>query len=153
MIFHCKNISYFIHSSVDGHWDYVGSLSLCYWSFYIFFQGILIQICGRRNNGLSKSTSLTCEYIIAWAEETLCACMLTCFSRVWLCDPVDCSSPGSSVHGIFQARILEWVAIPFSRESSQFRGETWVSSVSCTGRQVLYHQLHFTDTIKIRILR
>ena len=33
-----------------------------------------------------------------------------------LCDPMNCSSPGSSVHGILQARILEWVAIPFSRE-------------------------------------
>ena len=37
-----------------------------------------------------------------------------------LCDPVDCSPPGSSVHGILQARILEWVAISFSRESSRF---------------------------------
>jgi len=36
-----------------------------------------------------------------------------------LCDPMDCSLPGSSVHGILQARILEWVAIPFSRGSSQ----------------------------------
>ena len=35
-----------------------------------------------------------------------------------LCDPVDCSPPGSSVHGILQARILEWVAIPFTRGSS-----------------------------------
>ena len=35
-----------------------------------------------------------------------------------LCDPMDCSLPGSSVHGIFQARILEWVAISFSRGSS-----------------------------------
>ena len=38
-----------------------------------------------------------------------------------LCDPMDCSLPGSSVHGIFQARILEWVAISFSREFSQTR--------------------------------
>ena len=36
------------------------------------------------------------------------------FSRVWLCDPVDCSLPGSSIHGIFQARVLEWGAIAFS---------------------------------------
>ena len=35
-----------------------------------------------------------------------------------LCDPMDCSPPGSSVHGILQARILEWIAIPFSRGSS-----------------------------------
>ena len=38
--------------------------------------------------------------------------------RVHLCDPVDCSPPGSSVHGISQARILEWVVIPFSRGSN-----------------------------------
>ena len=46
-----------------------------------------------------------------------------------LCDPMDCSRPGSSVHGIFQARILKWVAIPFSRESSQPRDRTWVSHI------------------------
>ena len=45
-----------------------------------------------------------------------------------LCDPVNCSSP-SSVHGILQARILEWVAIPFSRGSSQLRDQTWVSCI------------------------
>ena len=42
---------------------------------------------------------------------------------VTLCDPMDCSPPGSSAHGILQARILEWVAIPFSRGSSQPRVE------------------------------
>ena len=46
-----------------------------------------------------------------------------------LCDPMDCSLPGSSVHGIFQARILEWVAISFSRGSSRPRDWTWVSRV------------------------
>ena len=35
-----------------------------------------------------------------------------------LCDPMDCSLPGSSIHGIFQAKVLEWVAISFSRGSS-----------------------------------
>ena len=44
-----------------------------------------------------------------------------------LCDPMDCSLPGSSVHGIFLARVLEWVAIPFSRKSSQLRDQTQVS--------------------------
>ena len=39
-------------------------------------------------------------------------------SCLTLCDPMDCSPPGSSVHGILQARILEWVFIPFSRGSS-----------------------------------
>ena len=53
-----------------------------------------------------------------------------------LCDPMDHSLPGSSVHGISQARILEWVAISFSRGSSQSRDQT---QVSCSGRQILYH--------------
>ena len=43
-----------------------------------------------------------------------------------LCNPMDCSLPGFSVHGIFQARVLEWVAISFSRGSSQPRDRTWV---------------------------
>ena len=52
---------------------------------------------------------------------------------------MDCSPPGSSVHGSLQARILEWVAILFSRASSQPRDQTRVSLVSCIGRRVLYH--------------
>ena len=47
-----------------------------------------------------------------------------------LCNPMDCSLPGSSVHEIFQARILEWVAIPFSRGSSQPRDWTQVSCIT-----------------------
>ena len=48
-------------------------------------------------------------------------------SRVWLfATPMDCSLPGYSVQGIFQARVLEWVAISFSRESSWLRDWTWV---------------------------
>ena len=46
-----------------------------------------------------------------------------------LCDPMDCSLPGSSVHGVFQARILEWVAISFSRRPSQPRDWTQVSCI------------------------
>ena len=56
-----------------------------------------------------------------------------------LCDAMDCSLPGSSVHGILQAGILEWVAMPSSRESSQPRIEP-ISYVSYIGRWVLYHQ-------------
>ena len=43
---------------------------------------------------------------------------------------MDCSPPGSSVHEVLQARILEWVAIPFSRGSSQPRGQNWVSCIA-----------------------
>ena len=47
-----------------------------------------------------------------------------------LCNPVDCCLPRSSIHGIFQARVLEWVANSFSRGSSQPRDQTWVSHIA-----------------------
>ena len=51
-------------------------------------------------------------------------------SCLTLCDPMDCSLLGSSVHGIFQARLLEWIAISFSRRSSRPRNRTWVSHIA-----------------------
>ena len=60
-------------------------------------------------------------------------------SCLTFCDPMDCSLPGSSVHGIFQARILDWVVISYSRGSSWPRDWTHASYVSCTGRQILCH--------------
>ena len=57
--------------------------------------------------------------------------------RSTFCDPLDCSPPGSSVHGILQARILEWVAISSSRGPSWPRGRT---HISCTGRGILCHR-------------
>ena len=55
-----------------------------------------------------------------------------------LCNPMDCSPPGSSVHGIFPARILEWVTISSSRGFSWPRHQTHISYVSCMSRQILY---------------
>ena len=57
--------------------------------------------------------------------------MLSLQSSLTLFDPMDCSPPGSSVHGILQARILEWVAMPSSRGSSQPRNQNFVSCDSC----------------------
>ena len=54
------------------------------------------------------------------------------------CDPMDCSLPGSSVHGILQARILEWVVMP-SPGDLPISGTKPVSQVSCIDSQVLYH--------------
>ena len=72
-------------------------------------------------------------------NETLSGSNLCCkLSCVWLfCDPIDCSPPGSSVRGILQARILEWVAISSSMGSSWPRNWSHVSCISC--RWVLYH--------------
>ena len=68
-----------------------------------------------------------------------CCCCMHAQSYPTVCDPMDCSPPGSSVHGILQAGILEWVIMLSSRGSSQPWDQTCVSSISCTGRQVIYH--------------
>ena len=62
-------------------------------------------------------------------------CCWVAKSLLTLCAPMDCSPPGSSVHGISQARILEWVVTSFSRGSSQPRDRT---CISCIGRWILY---------------
>ena len=56
--------------------------------------------------------------------------MLVAQSCPTLCDPMDYSSPGSPVHGILQARILQWVAISSSTGSSRLRSQTWVSCLA-----------------------
>ena len=66
----------------------------------------------------------------------MCLCAQFCLT---LCDPMFCSLPDSSVHGIFQARILEWAIIPSCRGSSQSRDQTCISCVFCIGRWILYH--------------
>ena len=74
------------------------------------------------------------------------ACMLSLQSCPTLCDPMDYSLPGSSVHGILQARILEWVAMPSSRGSSLPRDWTCVSSTSCIGRCFFFFFFLTTST-------
>ena len=60
----------------------------------------------------------------------ICVCMLSCFIHVWLCNPMEYSLPDSSVHGILQARILEWAAMPSSRASSWPRDRTHISFIA-----------------------
>jgi len=95
-------------------------------------------------NGLNRCD--TCSEILLslkkeWSLHILwhvCVCVHSVAqSCLTLCDPMDCSPPGSSVNGIFQARTLEWVAISSSRGSSQPRDQTWVSCISCIGRPVV----------------
>ena len=69
-----------------------------------------------------------------------------------LCDPMDCSPPGSSVHGILQARIWGWASMPSSRESVWSRDRTHISHLSCTGRQVLYCQCPL-ESLHVPIMR
>ena len=78
-------------------------------------------------------TGLSC--LLCWlSPPCVCVCVCVCARArvhaclvVSLCDPINCSPPVSSVHGIFQARILKWVATCYSRGSSQPRDQTCVS--------------------------
>ena len=72
---------------------------------------------------------------------TLCVYVWVTQSCLTLCDPMDCSSPGFSVHGILQARTLEWVAIPYSflQGISPTQG---LNPGLLHGRQILYHLSH-----------
>ena len=71
-----------------------------------------------------------------------------------LYDCMDCSPQGSSVHGIFQARILEWVAISYSTGSSQPKYQTCVSGVSCIFRWILYHRATWeASVIKVVVVQ
>ena len=96
---------------------------------------LVMDLPGRPGKLQSDTTEL-----LNWTE--LNSSKIPCIhaqSCVTLCDPMGCSPPVSSLHGIFQARILEWVAIPSSKGSSPPRDWTWVSCVSCTGSQILSH--------------
>ena len=99
-----------------------------------------------------KLTSVNPAGVHGWASESPCVCVCVCVcvlslcvcaqSCLTLCSPINCSPPGSSVHGTFQARILQWVAISFSRGSSQPRDRTHTSYASYNGRRVLYQWHH-----------
>ena len=89
-----------------------------------------------RDRGLSPGPLMVCfnkHFILSFILLLLlvcCCCCLVAESSPTLFDPMDCSLPGSSVHGILQARILQWVAIPSSRGSSQPRDQTQVSCIA-----------------------
>ena len=77
------------------------------------------------------------QFSLNSVREVLCVCV--CVHVHAQLYPTLCSPPGSSVHGICQARILKWVATSSSRGSSQPRDQTHISCISCTGRLILYH--------------
>ena len=90
----------------------------------------IMQGC-RRN-----STQLTCPYELFLKSKNccldlkMCVCEISCSVILDSCNPRDCSLPGSSIHEILQARILQWVAIFFSRGPSRPRNQTWVSCIA-----------------------
>ena len=93
---------------------------------------ILLHFCNKKEERIYivifftafNSHKLFDKYCVLCAMRSLQLCLT-------LCDPMDCSLLGSSVHGISKARTLEWVAIFYSKGSSQPRDQTHVSCVSC----------------------
>ena len=90
--------------------------------------------------GVDLGPSHASQYSICKKQTFHFAIMLCSVTQ--LCStlqPMDCSPPGSSVHGIFQARILEWVANSSYNRSSPPRDQTHMSCMSCLGKWILYH--------------
>ena len=86
--------------------------------------------CGKKGKDVLGRSKLEQPGGINWEIGIdICAVCLVAQSCLTLCDPMDCSLPGSSTHGILQARILEWVVIPSSRGSSHPRDGTQVSRI------------------------
>ena len=92
----------------------------------------------------SRSYWLLCHLHFKWVSTKSLQLCLT------LCDSMDSSPPGSSVCGIFQTRILEWVPISYSRGSSEPRDWIHISCASCTGSQIHYH-CSFWETVLMSI--
>ena len=125
--------------------------------FFCIFQNVLetlkvslsAQERGVQSHGVFKTR---CVLKFLYLSECYCFCMwLKTQSCPTLCDPMDCSPPGFSVHGILQARILEWVAMSSSRGSSWSRDQTQASCIAggfftvwATGEVLfLYRLAHF----------
>ena len=105
----------------------------------VFILALLGLHCGKWD-----PSSLTSD----WMRTPCCYCFVAKLHPI-LCNPMDCYLPGSSVHGIFQARILKWVAISFSRVSSWPRDQT---CISCITRRILYHWATRELTVNFRRL-
>ena len=85
-----------------------------------------------------------CVCVCACVRACTHGCVNTCISAqscLTLCDPMDCSPPGSSAHGVFHTRILEWAAIPLLQGVFLTQG-SHISCVSCIGRRIPYHWCH-----------
>ena len=98
-------------------------------AFITISQDINIHIQGRKIKQAIKKVSFV--YHVCMHAKLLQLCPT-------LCNPMDGSQPGSSVHEISQARIVEWVSMASTRASSQPRGWTNIFYISCVGRRVLH---------------
>ena len=99
--------------------------------------------------GPMKACDFQLFQIFSCNKACMCATLLQ--SCPTLCNPMACSSQGFFAHGILQARMLEWVAMPSARASSQPRDRTYIFYISCTGRQVLYHKHYLGSPSSLHI--
>ena len=119
--------------ALRGEWETPGCLGQLHWnhvSSHHMMNKIPVCVC-------------VCVYV--------CVCVLSSQSCTTLCGPVDCSPLVSSVHEIFQTRILEWGAVSYSRGSSRLMGWAHISCVSYIGRQILYHWRHLRSPNRISV--
>ena len=128
---------------------------------------LLISLSRKQSSGSNVSNSNGCKdeaSVACWPLTSYCVArsrlgkrkvkVLVAQSCPTLGNPMDCSLPGCSVHGILQARILEWIAMPSSRRSSQPRKRTHICYVPWIGRQVLYHVriLYLYESMEIYLI-
>ena len=108
-------------------WGAANLVLVFIWFLFPLFQ-VSVEIRGCLL--LLKWTLFFCGLLVLPHSLASVSCVVVALSCPALCDPKDCSPPGSSVHGILQTSILEWVASSFSRGSSQCRDQTRVSQIA-----------------------
>ena len=122
-----------------GHLASIWKWKIKHEQWRIYLHGVYILTGVKDNNNHQQMEPLKVGWVQARSSQCggrelgdwrcvcmcVCVCVLVAQSCPTLCDSMDCSSPGPSVQGILQERILEWLAIPFSRGSSQPRDQTW----------------------------
>ena len=99
----------------------------------VFRRAVQVVLCTgawlRSRRAFIHTSRVLAQAASAQRKECVHVCFIT-QACLTLCNPLDYSPPGFSVHGILQARILEWVVIPFSRGSSQPRDWAWISYIA-----------------------
>ena len=163
LAFFLNLVSFSLHVQLFCHWLWSSICAfsiLCNYSFYHYHHYYCCCYCYcyfdfRRDRGtmMPSPQHLQLKYSLVhlqqmmpgvsglrtWNYAIWCACTLTCSVASDSLGPVDCSPPGSSVHGVIPARIPEWVAISSSRGASQLKEWTHASCITCPGRWILYH--------------
>ena len=142
-MYHKRNFISFVHCCIHNvlfrcltHLKHICRMSKQYiFSYLSCFSSVFPY-----QNKLKEEENFIC-FVHIYIRVTEHTCILHAFMCTQSCHslpiPMDCSPPGSSVHVIFQARILKCIDISYSKESSQPKAETCISCVSCIGKQIL----------------